>query len=476
MMKFWAIVRNTFLQSIRQPIYSVLILIAMAVLVLSLFMAGWTMGSNYHDTDQKLLENLGLGTLLVIGLLIAAFTASSVLSREIEDKTALTVVAKPVSRATFVLGKFGGVVLAVGAAYYICSLAFLLVVRHRVRPAVSDPMDYPVIVLGLSALALTILTAMVGNYIFGWTFTSAGVWAALVLFSIAVGVIGFVGKQWEVIPFGQGIRPELLVGILLLFMAVIIFCAVAIAASTRMGQAMTLLICYAVFFIGQMYVFLFKHLGAKIWPVRVLRWLAPDLGMYDPLDALTHEIPISAGLIGMTALYCLIYTSAVLSIGIAVFHGRELESQSSSSTMPGLVGLLAWTGRLAAIGLGLVALMFLPASTAWGNVILVAMLVGSAGVWAVMEGFGRGKRWAYWAVLTTCLLVPAAGAAVLLLDWPPELGRTIPVAAMVVTGAVAVILLLPKSRHHFFSSTAESEARHALPGAGAAGTGSTLAT
>ena len=164
----------------------------------------------------------------------------------------------------------------------------------------------------------------------------------------------------------------------------------------------------------------------------------------------------------------------MLSIGIAVFHGRELESQSSSSTMPGLVGLLAWTGRLAAIGLGLVALMFLPASTAWGNVILSAMLAGSAVVWAVMEGFGRGKRWAYWAVLTTCLLVPASGAAVLVFHWPPAVGRTIPVAAMVVTGAVAVILLLPKSRHHFFSSTPESDGRHALPGAGAAGTGSTL--
>ena len=478
MMKFWAIVRNTFLQAIRQPIYSILILIAIAVLVIPLFLGGWTMGSDYHKTDQELLENLGLGTLLVIGLLIAAFTASSVLSREIEDKTALTVIAKPVSRALFVLGKFGGVLLAVAVAYYICSLVFLLVVRHGVRPAVTDPYDFPVIFLGVSALLLTILTALAGNYFFGWTFTSAGVWTALALFSIAMATISVVGKGWLIIPFGHGIRPQLLVGILMLFLAVVIFCAVAITVSTRMGQAMTLLICYAVFFIGQMHAFLFGHVGKDLWLVRAIGWIVPDLSMFDPLDALTHHIAISPGLIGMTALYCVLYTAAMLGIGIALFHGRELESQSSSSTMPGLVGLLAWTGKLAAIFLVVVAVASLPATTAWGNVKLIAALIGGGVAWTVFECFGRGKRWAYWTVLVGGLLALAGGGSALAIDaWRQADGRrTWPVAAMVVAGVVAVILLLPKSRHHFFSSTAGRGPAHALPGAGAADTGSTFAT
>ena len=73
MVKFVAICRNTFVQTIRQPIFGVLILITFAVLVLTLPLAGWTMdpGGQFQRTDQKMLEVLGLSTLLVAGLLVA---------------------------------------------------------------------------------------------------------------------------------------------------------------------------------------------------------------------------------------------------------------------------------------------------------------------------------------------------------------------------------------------------------------------
>ncbi|NLW85431.1 MAG: ABC transporter permease subunit, partial [Planctomycetes bacterium] len=162
-MKTLAIARNTFLQTIRQPIYGILILVTFTILVLAVPLAGWTMGESggdYHDTDQKMLENLGLSTLLVGGLFIAAFSASSVLAREIEDHTALTVISKPISRPVFVLGKFSGVAAAVALAYYLCSLVFLMTIRHRVMPAASDPYDIPVIVLGVSAFVLAIVVAL----------------------------------------------------------------------------------------------------------------------------------------------------------------------------------------------------------------------------------------------------------------------------------------------------------------------------
>ena len=97
-------------------------------------------------------------------------------------------------------------------------------------------------------------------------------------------------------------------------------------------------------------------------------------------------------------------------------------------------------------------------------------------VWAMMEAFGRGKRWAYWTVLACGLLVPAGGAAALVFGWPWGDERTVPVAAMVVAGVVTLVLLLPKSRHHFFSSGQVGKGSHAPGGGGAAGTGSTFAT
>src|SRR3972149_4451287 len=119
MLRFWSICRNSFVQTIRQPIFSVLILVTCAVLVVDLPLSGWTMGigaTSYEKTDQILMENLGLSTLLVSGLLVAAFSAASVLTREIEDNTALTVISKPVPRPVFVLGRFAGVTAAVAGA------------------------------------------------------------------------------------------------------------------------------------------------------------------------------------------------------------------------------------------------------------------------------------------------------------------------------------------------------------------------
>jgi hypothetical protein len=205
MIKLWSIARNTFLQTIRQPIYMVMILLTFGLLVFTLPFSGYTMAVDYHKADQEMLQELGLGALRISGLLIAAFSASGVLRREIEEKTALIVIAKPVSRTVFVLGKFVGVAAAVAVAYYLCSLVFLMTVRHQVMPAASDRADWPVIVLGLSAFALVILIAMLGNLWFGWQFTSAGVWSAAILLTAAMAAIAVVGKGWVLVPFGRGI-------------------------------------------------------------------------------------------------------------------------------------------------------------------------------------------------------------------------------------------------------------------------------
>ena len=211
MRKFLAIAHNTFLQTIRQPIYCILILAMFLVLVLTLPMSSWTLGTgegNHHDTDQKMLEIAGLSTLLIGGVLLAAFSASSALAREIEDHTALTVISKPVPRSVFVLGKFAGVAAATALAYYLGSLVFLMTVRHQVMSSVSEPYDWPVIVLGCSGLAAALLVALSGNYFFNWTFTSSFVWSATVCLSLAMAVILFVGKDWQPVPPGYDERPK----------------------------------------------------------------------------------------------------------------------------------------------------------------------------------------------------------------------------------------------------------------------------
>ena len=102
--------RNTFIESIRQPIYVVLIFVGSIGLWLNTHLAAYTFGN-----DNKMMIDLGLSTLFLIGLALAAFSATGVLSAEIENRTVLTVVSKPVGRPLFVVGKYLGVAAAIAA-------------------------------------------------------------------------------------------------------------------------------------------------------------------------------------------------------------------------------------------------------------------------------------------------------------------------------------------------------------------------
>jgi len=463
MIRFWSIAKNTFVQTIRQPIYGILILVTFAVLLLSLALAGWTLSTDYHTTDQKMLENLGLSTLLVFGLFLAAFSASNVLSREIEDKTALTVISKPVARSTFVLSKFAGVAAAVTVGFYLCSLAFLMTVRHRVMPATADPYDVPVIVLGTTAFVLTVLIALAGNYFFGWPFVSAGVWSGLTLFTIAMAALSFIGKEWKIVPLGHdtpeklAIHGQLLIAMVLIFMAVLVFVAIAVAASTRLGQVMTLGVCGGVFFLGTVHPWLFGYWQEKVPTARVLGWTIAKLTYFFQIDALSKDTPIPVSYVGATALYCALYIGAVLCVAVALFEKRQLEAQASSSTMPGAVALLAWAGRAAAIAAGIAALVMVSLPrfhSLTGLATVAAIAVTAATTWIIWAGFASGGKWAYWLVwvLAAGSLLGAVALALagdrfgMALSGP---ARVIAIATALAAGAVVLILLFPKTRHHF---------------------------
>jgi len=455
MIKFWSICTNTFLQTIRQPIYLVMVLATFGLLVFTLPFTGYTMSVDYENTDQQMLEDLGLGTLRVSGLLIAAFSASGVLRREIEEKTALIVISKPVPRAVFVLGKFAGVLAAVAVAYYLCSLVFLMTVRHRVMPTARDEIDWPVVVIGLSGLLAAVVVAMLGNLWFGWQFTSTSVWAATALLTVAMIAIGFVGKHWRLVPFGAGISGQLLLEVAVMFMAVIVFVALAITASARLGQAMTLLVCTAMFFLGSAHPQVFGHWLEEVPVLRVLGWVTPNFSHFYPREDLRMQY-MPASLVGLSGLYCLLYTVGVLAVGVSLFQTRELEAPGGSGATPPLVNLLAWAGRAGALLAGGAAAVIVTVPRLYSprNLLSAAGLAAAAVAgWFVWGAFARGRRWSYWLVLVLSALPTLAGAVMLL---APQRAPRHPVAgpvalatATAIVAAVLIVLILPKTRRHF---------------------------
>lgn len=187
-----AIAKNTCLQTMRQPVYGLIVLVTLFGFVLLPALTGWTL-----DDDNKMLRDMGLSTLLMQGLLLSVFAASSVLDAEIEDKTVLTVSAKPVSRLVFILGKFGGVTLAVVAAHYVASIAFMMMMRHGVMQAAADTMDTTVLTFGVGFGFLAVGAAIVLNILYERRFLPSVVMIILPLLTLGAGILLFINKEWK---------------------------------------------------------------------------------------------------------------------------------------------------------------------------------------------------------------------------------------------------------------------------------------
>jgi len=68
---------------------------------------------------------------MVLGMLLAVWSAGTSVSDEIDGRTALTVLSKPVSRRSFILGKYTGIMLAVLVLFVILAAVLLVVMSYK---------------------------------------------------------------------------------------------------------------------------------------------------------------------------------------------------------------------------------------------------------------------------------------------------------------------------------------------------------
>ena len=317
--------RNTFIESIRQPVFVVLIIAGTIFLWLNSHLAAYTL-----DDDNKMMVDLGLSVLFLSGLLLAALTATGVLSAEIENQTVLTVISKPVSRPLFVLGKYVGVAAALTIAYWTLMMSFLLNVRHQVLQTASNPIDWPVVLLAASAFLVAVAIAAVGNYLYHWVFTSSFVLGFVVLNTVAWLLVLVIDKQWQFQPLAteftadNGQLLQLLIALLMLFEAVLMLTAVAIAVSTRLGQVMTMVVCVAVFLLGLVSNSMHQEFGQNNLFAKLLYWLLPNLQFLWHADALTAGHAITMNHVMHVSGYSALYIAAALFLSICLFQTREV--------------------------------------------------------------------------------------------------------------------------------------------------------
>jgi ABC-type transport system involved in multi-copper enzyme maturation permease subunit len=321
--------QNTFIESIRRPIYMVVLGLGIAMLVLELFFAAYT-----FDNDNKLLIEFCLSTIFLGGVAMAALIATDVLYREIDNKTVLTVISKPIGRPLFIFGKFVGVTAAISMAFWVWSIVVLLLLRHQVMSTASDRADMPVIFAGCTALILSVAIATWGNYFYNWVFTSRLVVLFTILITMAYLFVLMLDKQWQFQSIateflredleGRAVLTQVILAMLLVYEGMALLCAIAIACSTRLGMVLTLVICLGIFVLGSFSDYAFKNAADTNWLAWIAYTIVPNISFFFLGDALVQQSEITLEHFFTVSIYMGLMTMAALCVAVALFQTREI--------------------------------------------------------------------------------------------------------------------------------------------------------
>ena len=107
--RIWAVAGNTFLEAVRQKVFAVLLLFALVLLGGANYFAEFSFQEQF-----KFLKDLGYATISLIGLLVGLLGAAQLIPAEIERRTILTALCRPLRRWEFVVGKYFGLVSLLG--------------------------------------------------------------------------------------------------------------------------------------------------------------------------------------------------------------------------------------------------------------------------------------------------------------------------------------------------------------------------
>lgn len=120
MSRLLAVAANTYRESVRERVLYNLVFFAI-VMTLS----GLLMGRLSIRQDDKIIKDIGLAATEVFGTLIAVFVGVTLVSKEIERRSLYPLLAKPLARHEFVLGKFAGLCLTLLVNTGLMSLGLL---------------------------------------------------------------------------------------------------------------------------------------------------------------------------------------------------------------------------------------------------------------------------------------------------------------------------------------------------------------
>ena len=316
--------RLTAVEAIRQPIF---LLLTNACIVLTAVMPMVLL--HKFGEEGKLVRDSGLAFHFVFGLFIAGYAACSSLTSEIKSGTASAVLSKPVSRSGFLVAKFLGLTLALVAFSACAGISTLMSERVAERYIVTDGAARDIIDWQTGWLLLGSPFAAMGvaglfNYYGRRPFVSTAFIALVVLLLIVFGVTGWFDRMGKLSAFDLRVQCRILPASILVTLALVVLCAIALSLSARLGTTSTLMCCFAIFIIGLVSDYWFAGMDGQSLASGFLYAVIPNWQHFWRADELAAGGSISWSYVGRACAYAGTYSAAALVWGILSFRTVDI--------------------------------------------------------------------------------------------------------------------------------------------------------
>jgi ABC-type transport system involved in multi-copper enzyme maturation permease subunit len=257
-------------EAVSQPLFLITVVFGVFLLGLFIFIPYFTFGD-----DIKMYKEACLQVIMLLAIFVAIWTSSTSVADEIEGRTALTVLSKPIGRSQFILGKFTGVLSALALLFLLLGMFFVICISYKVPYDARES----------------------ANYYVTWQDSCQ---------EIALAVPGLI----------------------LAFMEAAVLASISVAISTRLSILANLIICMGIYVVGHLLPLFVQSSVGEFAIVQFMGQLfatvLPVLEHFNIYGAIVAGQQVPLSYIGWVGGYSLIYISIAMLLALALFDDRDL--------------------------------------------------------------------------------------------------------------------------------------------------------
>lgn len=283
--RIFAITTNTLTELTRQKVFYVVLMFGLLLIGSSVFMARFT-----FQQEFQILKDISLGAMSILSSLLAIVATARLIPQDVEDRTVYTILAKPVPRFEYLLGKLFGVLLLLAISIALMSALFVAVLYAREQAVLQETSRQ------MSRAPREQLDAALN----------------------AVRV--------------AALNIDILVGIAVIFLKACLLAALTLFVSTFATTSIfTIVVMVFVYFIGHLQATAREYWldqQSAGWIARtflaIVALIFPDLQAFNLVDEIVAGVAIPLTLFAKTALLGMFYTGIYTLAATFVFYGKEL--------------------------------------------------------------------------------------------------------------------------------------------------------